>query len=698
MKKVHMRSCIWLLVLSLMVPAGGFAQDTGSAPPVFRQEELDQMLAPIALYPDSLLIQVLIAATYPLEVVQASRWVSTNPKLKGDKLAIALDKKDWDPSVKSLVNFPSVLAMMNDKLDWTQDLGDAFLGQKDQVMATIQDLRAKAYAAGNLKSTNEQVVVVQEKAIVIEPANPQYIYVPAYNPTVVYGTWWYPAYPPYYYYPPGYAVPATSAVYFGVGVAWGVAWGYAYGSVNWASSQVYVNPAQSVSTYNTYYSNQTYVNVQNTVNTGQTPTGTNGASGTRSATVTTAAGNTATYTGSTVKNANGSVTNSGSVTGPAGNTASRSATTSVDPATGTVNREVTGPAGQTRTATATSDGSGNRSASLTTGAGNTGTYTGSTVKNADGSVTNAGSVTGPAGNTASRSATTSVDPATGTMDRSVTGPGGQTRTLTGTTGATGTTAATGTTGQRTMGQGTTGATEATAGQGTSQWQHDPSHRKGVAYKDPNVRQQFGQTASSGATARKDFRGFDQASQNLSSGQRTGAAGQDAIGNTRQSSGQRTGAAGQNAIGNTRQSSGQRTGTAGQDAIGNTRQSSGQRTGTAGQDAIGNTRQSSGQRTGAAGQNAIGNTRQSSGQRTGMDGAQLRGSTPPQNRSSGAIESLNRSGSEVIQQSIRGRSSRESIPAQKPSQLPQGGKVNQGTGMPNVGGGGNHPTFGGGRNR
>ncbi len=108
--------------------------------------------------------------------------------------------------MKSLVNFPSVLAMMNDKLEWTQNLGDAFLGQKDQVMATVQDLRAKAHAQGTLKTTSEQVVVVQENSIVIEPVSPQVIYVPAYNPTVVYGPWWYPAYPPYYYHPPGYAV------------------------------------------------------------------------------------------------------------------------------------------------------------------------------------------------------------------------------------------------------------------------------------------------------------------------------------------------------------------------------------------------------------------------------------------------------------------------------------------------------------
>jgi hypothetical protein len=260
MKMVCIRSCVWLLVLLLVVPAGGFAQDTASAPPVFRQEELDQMLAPIALYPDSLLVQVLMASTYPLEVVQAARWVNQNPNLKDNDLADAMEQKNWDPSVKSLVNFPSVLAMMNDKLDWTQNLGDAFLGQKDQVMATVQDLRAKARARGTLKTTPQQVVVVEEESIVIEPADPQVVYVPVYNPTVVYGPWWYPAYPPYYYHPPGYAVVSAGFISFGIAVGLGAAWGYAWGRPHWASRNVYVNPAQNI-TLNKYY--QTHVRQNN---------------------------------------------------------------------------------------------------------------------------------------------------------------------------------------------------------------------------------------------------------------------------------------------------------------------------------------------------------------------------------------------------------------------------------------------------
>ncbi len=218
------------LVLLVTVPNAIFAQEAGGNA-VFRQEELDQMLAPIALYPDSLLSQILMASTYPLEVVQADRWAQQNKNLQGDALAKALEAQSWDPSVKSLVNFPQVLNMMNEKLDWTQKLGNAFLAQQKNVMATVQKLRAKAEKEGNLKSNTEQTVKVEKEYIIIEPANPQVIYVPSYNPVVVYGTWWYPAYPPYYYYPP----PMYS---FAAGVAVGVAWGYAWGSCNWHGGDV----------------------------------------------------------------------------------------------------------------------------------------------------------------------------------------------------------------------------------------------------------------------------------------------------------------------------------------------------------------------------------------------------------------------------------------------------------------------------
>ncbi|HSK31259.1 MAG TPA: DUF3300 domain-containing protein, partial [Candidatus Limnocylindria bacterium] len=202
-----------------------------------------QVVAPIALHPDDLIAQILMASTYPLEVVQAERWAKQNASLKGDALTKALEAQDWDPSVKSLVNFPQVLTMMSEKLDWTQKLGDAFIADQKTVLDTIQKLRAKAQAAGNLKTTKEQTVIVEEKIIKIEPANPQVIYVPTYNPTVVYGAWPYPAYPPYYYYPPGYV--ASSMFWFAAGVGMSAAWGYAWGNCNWGGGDVNINNSRN---------------------------------------------------------------------------------------------------------------------------------------------------------------------------------------------------------------------------------------------------------------------------------------------------------------------------------------------------------------------------------------------------------------------------------------------------------------------
>src|SRR5687768_1284337 len=263
-KRVFVRTLAWAMILLLALPPGAFAQQPTSAP-VFKQEELDQILAPIALYPDSLVSQILIASTYPLEIVQADRFAKQNTSLKGDALTKALEAQTWDPSVKSLVNFPQVLTMMSEKLDWTQKLGDAFLAQQKAVMDTIQGLRAKAQAAGNLKTTKEQTVIVEQKIIKIEPASPQVIYVPAYNPTVVYGAWPYPAYPPYYYYPPGYVATAT-AFSFMAGMAAGAAWGYAWGNTNWNGGNVKYNYNQNVTINNNInrnvYANQLPANAQ----------------------------------------------------------------------------------------------------------------------------------------------------------------------------------------------------------------------------------------------------------------------------------------------------------------------------------------------------------------------------------------------------------------------------------------------------
>ena len=176
---------LWSVLLAalLVLPGGVFAQSPEKAPSkAFSQEQLDQLLAPIALYPDDLLTQLLMASTYPLEVAKASSWVKQNKDLKGDALTKALEKQEWDPSVKSLVNFPQVLQMMDDKLDWTQKLGDAFLAQQKDVLDTVQKLRQKAYETGNLKSAKEQKVVVENtKIIIIEQASPQVVYVPTYG-------------------------------------------------------------------------------------------------------------------------------------------------------------------------------------------------------------------------------------------------------------------------------------------------------------------------------------------------------------------------------------------------------------------------------------------------------------------------------------------------------------------------------------
>jgi len=230
-----------LLIIIFAAPPYGVGQNTtGASPNAFSEEQLAQMLAPIALYPDELLAQILMASTYPLEVVQASRWATQNKNLTGDALAKALEKQPWDPSVKSLINFPPMLEMMNEKLDWMGTLGDAFLAQPKEVMGTVQKLRAKAEAEGNLKTTKEQKVIVEKETqtIIIEPADPEVIYVPAYNPTVVYGSWWYPSYPPYPYYPPGYVTPYAAAYSFVAGVAIGAAWGYAWGGCNWHGGDI----------------------------------------------------------------------------------------------------------------------------------------------------------------------------------------------------------------------------------------------------------------------------------------------------------------------------------------------------------------------------------------------------------------------------------------------------------------------------
>ncbi len=220
----------------------------------FKPEELDQMLAPIALYPDGLLAQTLMAASYPLEVVDAARWSKANPTLKGDAAVAAVKDKSWDVSVKSLTAFPQVLVQLSDHLDWMRKIGDAMVAQQQDVADSIQRLRAKADAAGNLKTGKEQTVTTEgagaDRTVVIAPTNPDVIYVPAYDPNTIYGIWAAPAYPPTYYPPPpgyGYGNALIRGLLFGAGIA---AAGAIFGGWNWGrgggNSYVNVNVNRAV--------------------------------------------------------------------------------------------------------------------------------------------------------------------------------------------------------------------------------------------------------------------------------------------------------------------------------------------------------------------------------------------------------------------------------------------------------------------
>ena len=260
----HILLCI--LVVLLAVPPGVLAQGPPPGPPPpgggqpapsFRPEELEQLVAPIALYPDPLLAQIFMASTYPLEIVQADRFAKANAQVKGPQLDEALKQQTWDDSVKSLVSFPPVLSMMSEKLDWTQKLGDAVLADQRSVLNAVQVLRGRAQAAGNLQTTAEQRVIVEPapppvvqpgesqtvviqqppQIIQIQPANPEVVQLPAYNPAAIYGPWPYPAYPPYPYYPPGY-VAGAALLSFGIGMAVG---GALWGNCNWGGGDININ-------------------------------------------------------------------------------------------------------------------------------------------------------------------------------------------------------------------------------------------------------------------------------------------------------------------------------------------------------------------------------------------------------------------------------------------------------------------------
>ena len=279
------RAAITGVVLAMLAAGGAVAQSSDAAPAgtsataapaatpeevLLSPEELEQLVAPIALYPDQLLADVLIASTYPLEVIEADRWAKKNKSLKGEKLAAALDKQAWDQSVKSLVGTPSVLAMMSEQLEWTRKLGDTMLAQQTSLMDAVQRLRLKAQEAGQLKTTKEQIVTVSEPpaatsapatsgsggggapaaapapVITIAPAEPETVYVPYYDPGVVYGGWDYPSYPPYYWPPaPGYYVGSAIAtgIAFGASVAWV---GAVTGGFDWNNHDVNIDIDRNV--------------------------------------------------------------------------------------------------------------------------------------------------------------------------------------------------------------------------------------------------------------------------------------------------------------------------------------------------------------------------------------------------------------------------------------------------------------------
>jgi hypothetical protein len=255
-----------LVAIVAIVPFRAHAQSYGVPPDAdtpsaefLPQDQLDALLAPIALYPDELLAQVLMASTYPLEVVEAARFVQQNSGLTGAALDEALLTKRWDPSVQSLAAFPQVLAMMSDRLEWTQQLGNAFLANRQQVMDTVQALRARAEAVGTLQNSDQQRVYTEDQSIVIQPVQPDYVYVPVYDPQIVYGPWWIASYQPFFWYPPaffGYPVYQTSTI-----IVWGKPchvnsnhWGWAHPV--WRAGRIDVTAAR-----NDFFNRSRYRNV-----------------------------------------------------------------------------------------------------------------------------------------------------------------------------------------------------------------------------------------------------------------------------------------------------------------------------------------------------------------------------------------------------------------------------------------------------
>lgn len=265
------------------VPTGQPAPAASTVPaaPTFTPAQIDQWVAPVALYPDALLSQVLMASTYPVNVVQAVQWSRDNPTLQGDTAIQAAASQPWDPSVKSLVAFPQLLALMGENAQWVEDLGNAFLAQPQDVMNAVQKLRALAQQTGTLKSTPQQTVTQTPKAVApapeksaaaqpaaasaapaetiikIESADPQVVYIPTYNPTIVYGTWPNVSYPPVYL-PPPPGQQFTDSLVRGFGYSLGVATTYAlFSHIDWDDDDDYHHHGHG----NGYYRNGDNINI-----------------------------------------------------------------------------------------------------------------------------------------------------------------------------------------------------------------------------------------------------------------------------------------------------------------------------------------------------------------------------------------------------------------------------------------------------
>jgi hypothetical protein len=229
-----------ILLLALLVLAQPATAQPGSAPqPPFGPAALDAMLAPIALYPDPLLSQVLMAATYPREVDDAARWLREHPGLSGDAAVRSADGWDWDPSVRSLLAFPQVLMTLADYPSWTDDLGQAFLAQRENMMDSIQQLRRRALSTGALRSNESILVTDNGYAITIDPVTPQAVYVPYYDPGVAYGAWWWPDQRPMSW-PrwPGYYAPSAYDPYLSWGPAIALSAGFFFGNFAWSQHEV----------------------------------------------------------------------------------------------------------------------------------------------------------------------------------------------------------------------------------------------------------------------------------------------------------------------------------------------------------------------------------------------------------------------------------------------------------------------------